>query len=226
MNMFQEIKDAVSTREAASFYGLKIGRGGMACCPFHDDKHPSMKVDARFHCFGCGADGDVINFVQKMFSLDAKQAAFKLIDDFHLNIDTKRKESKHEKNQRIRLQKEKERKEKIRVAYAEELRRFRSTMGDIFRTLHNWILDYEPTREQWEAGNIDEHYICAINNRDPVDWILETLDFGEDAEIYEQYKHREETIASYERKLTDAAGRAAGRSGERPSSHTEPERIA
>ena len=108
--MFQEIKDAVSTKEAASFYSLKIGRGGMACCPFHNDKHPSMKVDKRFHCFGCGADGDVINFVQQMFNLDAKQAAFKLIDDFHLNIDTKRKESRNEKNQRIRLQKEKERK--------------------------------------------------------------------------------------------------------------------
>lgn len=226
MNMFQEIKDAVSTREAASFYGLRIGRGGMACCPFHNDKHPSMKVDKRFHCFGCGADGDVINFVQKMFSMDAKQAAFKLIDDFHLNIDTKRKESRHEKNQRIRMQKEKERKEKICAAYAEELRQFRSKMEEIFRTLHDWELDYEPTREQWEAEIIDERYICAINNKDPIEWILETLDFGEDAEIYEQYKHREETIASYERKLTDAAGRAAGRSGERPSSHTEPERIA
>ena len=220
--MFQEIKDAVSTREAASFYGLKIGRGGMACCPFHNDKHPSMKVDKRFHCFGCGADGDVINFVQKMFSMDAKQAAFKLIDDFHLNIDTKRKESRHEKNQRIRMQKEKERKEKIRAVYAEELRRFLSKMGEIFRTLHDWELDYEPTREQWVSEIIDERYICAINNKDPIEWILETLDFGEDAEIYEQYKHREETIASYERKLTDAAGRAAGRSGERPSSHTEP----
>lgn len=89
---------------------------------------------------------------------------------------------------------------------------------------HDWELDYEPTREQWEAEIIDERYICAINNKDPIEWILETLDFGEDVEIYEQYKHREETIASYERKLTDAAGRAAGRSGERPSSHTEPER--
>ena len=33
----------------------------MACCPFHDDKHPSMKVDRRFHCFGCQTDGDVID---------------------------------------------------------------------------------------------------------------------------------------------------------------------
>ena len=129
--MFEEIKDAVSTREAASFYGLSVQRGGKVCCPFHNDKHPSMKVDKRFHCFGCGADGDVINFVQQMFSLDAKQAAFKLIDDFHLNIDTGRKESRHEKDQRIRLTKQKEREKNIRMAYAGELRDFRGKMADI-----------------------------------------------------------------------------------------------
>lgn len=44
----------------------------MACCPFHDDKHPSMKVDRRFHCFGCQADGDVIDFAARLFGLNKK----------------------------------------------------------------------------------------------------------------------------------------------------------
>ena len=39
---------------------------GMACCPFHDDKNPSMKVDQRFHCFGCGADGEDVYKRQAM----------------------------------------------------------------------------------------------------------------------------------------------------------------
>ena len=39
---------SISTREAAEMYGIAVKRGGMACCPFHDDKHPSMKVDTRF----------------------------------------------------------------------------------------------------------------------------------------------------------------------------------
>ncbi len=60
--MFEAVKQAVPTRQAAEFYGVQVGRNGMACCPFHDDKHPSMKVDRRFHCFGCQADGDVIDF--------------------------------------------------------------------------------------------------------------------------------------------------------------------
>ena len=57
-NVFEAVKLSVRTREAAEFYGIKVRRNGMACCPFHDDKNPSMKVDQRFHCFGCGADGD------------------------------------------------------------------------------------------------------------------------------------------------------------------------
>ena len=100
--MFTEIKDAVSAKEAASFYGLRVGRNGMCVCPFHNDKNPSMKVDKRFHCFGCGADGDVINFVQKLYGMDAKAAAHKLISDFRLNIETDHKETAKERNARIK----------------------------------------------------------------------------------------------------------------------------
>ena len=74
-NVFEAVKQAVPTRQAAEFYGVQVGRNGMACCPFHDDKHPSMKVDRRFHCFGCQADGDVIDFTARLFGLNKKEAA-------------------------------------------------------------------------------------------------------------------------------------------------------
>ena len=54
----------------------------MACCPFHEDHHPSMKLDERFHCFGCGADGDVIDFAARLFRLPVKEAAERLAADF------------------------------------------------------------------------------------------------------------------------------------------------
>ena len=57
----------------------------MICCPFHADRNPSMKVDSRFHCFGCGADGDVIDFTAKLFQLSLRQAAEKLSADFGLS---------------------------------------------------------------------------------------------------------------------------------------------
>ena len=80
-NVFEAVKQAVPTRQAAESYGVQVGRNGMACCPFHDDKHPSMKVDRRFHCFGCQADGDVIDFTARLFGLNKKEAALKLTLD-------------------------------------------------------------------------------------------------------------------------------------------------
>ena len=138
MNMFSEIKDVVSVRDAASFYGLKVNNNSMCVCPFHADNNPSMKVDKRFHCFGCNADGDVINFVQLMFNLNAKEAAIKILEDFHLGIDTGRKETESEKNERIRTGKRKEYVKKIREAYLVELKKFHNRLSEIYRLLVEW----------------------------------------------------------------------------------------
>lgn len=75
MNLFEAVKDSVTTRQAAESYGLQVKHGGMCRCPFHNDKTPSMKVDKRFHCFGCQADGDVIDFTARLFGLTPKDAA-------------------------------------------------------------------------------------------------------------------------------------------------------
>ena len=49
MNIFYEIKSMISVRQVAESYGLKVNRNGMACCPFHNDKHPSMKIDSSHY---------------------------------------------------------------------------------------------------------------------------------------------------------------------------------
>lgn len=85
MNLFSQIKATITTWQAAERYGLKVSRNGMTCCPFHQDKHPSMKVDDRYYCFGCHQTGDVIDFVSRLFSLTPYQAARKLAEDFGLH---------------------------------------------------------------------------------------------------------------------------------------------
>ena len=87
MTLYEAVKNTVTTLQAAERYGLKVGRGGMCKCPFHNDRNPSMKVDKRFHCFGCQADGDVINFTGRLFSLSPREAALKLADDFGIQYD-------------------------------------------------------------------------------------------------------------------------------------------
>ena len=90
MNVYEAVKNIVTTRQAAEYYGIKVTGRGMALCPFHHDRHPSMKLDQRFHCFGCQADGDVIDFVAGYFSLSVREAALKLADDFGIRYEKQR----------------------------------------------------------------------------------------------------------------------------------------
>ena len=83
MTIFEAVKSTVTPRMAAEHFGLSVSRNGMACCPFHRDLHPSMKFyDDHFHCFGCQATGDVIEFTSKLFGITAWEAAQKLAADF------------------------------------------------------------------------------------------------------------------------------------------------
>lgn len=93
MNVFEAVKNTVTTRQTAEMYGFRVNRASMIACPFHNDRTPSMKVDKRFHCSGCGADGDAVDFVSRLFSLPSKEAAMKLADDFGISYDTRQKPS-------------------------------------------------------------------------------------------------------------------------------------
>ena len=75
MTIFEQVKECVTARQAAEHYGIKVKNNGMACCPFHSDRHPSMKADKMYHCFGCGASGDAIDFTARLFGLSQYEAA-------------------------------------------------------------------------------------------------------------------------------------------------------
>ena len=88
-SVFEAVKQSITVREAAQMYGIEVNRSGMACCPFHDDKNPSMKLNEEyFYCFGCGATGDVIDFTARLYNLSPKEAAEKLAQDFGLAYDS------------------------------------------------------------------------------------------------------------------------------------------
>ena len=84
---YAKIKQSVTTRHTAESYGIHVDSHGMAVCPFHDDRRPSMKVDETFYCFGCGATGDVITFTSRLFGIAPASAARKLAMDFGISLD-------------------------------------------------------------------------------------------------------------------------------------------
>lgn len=99
MSIFEDVKDRITARVVAEGYGLKVNRNGMACCPFHKDKHPSMKIDDRhYHCFGCGAHGDAVGYVAQMYGMSQYDAASKIVADFNLPIKTEKTVTQEEKN--------------------------------------------------------------------------------------------------------------------------------
>lgn len=90
-----EIRQRVSALQAAEVYGLHPDRGGFVHCPFHaGDNHGSLKLypeDRGWHCFGCGAGGDVIDLVRRLFDLSFQQAVVRLDTDFSLGITGRRR---------------------------------------------------------------------------------------------------------------------------------------
>ena len=160
-SVFEVVKQSVTAREAAELYGIAVGRGGMACCPFHDDRHPSMKVDTRFHCFGCGADGDVIDFTARLYDLSPKEAAEKLAQDFGLSYDSKAPPRRSYVRQKTEAQVRKEKREHgWRV------------LTDYYHLLRKWEADYSP-----KTADEDPHprFLEAIQKKDYMGYLLDTF---------------------------------------------------
>ena len=83
MNLFKIVKESVTVKQTAALYGLPVTTTWMTRCPFHEDHTPSMKLnDTYYYCFGCGATGDVIDFVSRLRGIGSKEAAILLAQDF------------------------------------------------------------------------------------------------------------------------------------------------
>lgn len=99
MNFADAIKQAVTMRQVAEYYGLQVDRAGFACCPFHREKTASFKVydgSGGYHCFGCGETGDVIDFVRKMDEATFPEACQRLNDIFALGLPIGKKLTRRE----------------------------------------------------------------------------------------------------------------------------------
>ena len=160
MDLFTQIKMAVSVKEAAEYYGLEVNRGSMICCPFHADRTPSMKLNEDyFYCFGCGACGDVIDLAARLFGPSGYDAAKKLAADFGI---TEQKPSILARLQRGASQAETER------------RCFRA-LGDYLRILQDWKAHCAP---QSPEDAIDPRYTEACHMLERIGNMLDILACG------------------------------------------------
>ncbi len=180
-NVFEAVKQSVSTREAAAFYGIEVKRNGMACCPFHDDKNPSMKVDQRFHCFGCGADGDVIDFTAKLFDLSPKEAAEKLAQDFGLIYDSQAPPRRRYVRQKTEAQK-----------FREDRQQCYRVLSDYYYLLKKWEADHSPRTPEEKPH---PRFVEAIHKKIYVEYLLDLF-------LYESEEEQKAWIAEHTAEIT------------------------
>ena len=197
-SVFEAVKQSVTVREAAQMYGIEVNRSGMACCPFHDDKNPSMKLNEEyFYCFGCGATGDVIDFTARLYNLSPKEAAEKLAQDFGLAYDSQAPPRRRYVRQKTEAQKFKEdRDHSFRV------------LADYYHLLRKWETDYSPKTPE---ENPHPRFMEAIQKKDYTGYLLDFfLEDGPEEQKLWIAEHQSE-IANLERRVKFMADKPTNR---------------
>ena len=165
MTIFENVKASVAPKDAAERYGIKKFHNNMICCPFHNDRHPSMKLnDDYFYCFGCGANGDVIDLVSALFEISPIDAVQKLAEDFGINtcsnIDKAPVKTKYPK---------------IKEFWENELYCFR-VLCDYLHILEEWKEKYAP---ETPGDAIDDRFTEACHMLDYIEYLVDILTIGE-----------------------------------------------
>lgn len=139
-------------------YGIKADKKGFARCPFHSEKTASFRVypDNTFHCFGCGAHGDVITFVMKMQNISFSDTCARL--DGEVSYSEQRKINK--------IKREREKEAQKRVLATDEY--FNAL--DLFEANETIIRDLRPTSAEAKP---DDVWIYALNMRSLLEYYLE-----------------------------------------------------
>lgn len=115
--MIARVKQRADILDVCERLGLIPNRSSFICCPMHGEKTPSLKIYTNsdtWHCFGCGANGDVIDLVGGFYQVDNKQALKILADWYGLKnermskIDYRRLKAAEARRKREKEQRERE----------------------------------------------------------------------------------------------------------------------
>ena len=166
MNLFESVKAAVTVRQAVEHYGLEVNRGSMVCCPFHNDRTPSMKLNEDyFYCFGCGTHGDVIDLVARLFNLSSYDAAKKLAYDFGIDPDKPPAAAALRKP-----------KYPLAKAFQREELHCQRVLCDYLHLLERWKVQCAPKAPD---DTIDDRFVEACQMFDYIEDLADILTFAE-----------------------------------------------
>lgn len=211
---FDLVKESVDIVDAAQRYGIVVNRFGKAHCPWHPDKTPSLSFyggNRRYHCFGCGADGDVIDLVCRQNDLSPLDAVRELNQTYRLGLELDAPENPAEIKRTIRTR---------------DLLRAQKELFDLwdkntflilsayFRALLGWRRDLAP-RSPFEA--LDPRFVEALHQMDYIDYLLDEVYINGNRETKAAFfRSHEKLIRAIEQRLLKGGVPYAGRTAAGP----------
>lgn len=178
----------VSMPDVARFYGLQINRSGMALCPFHEEKTPSLKIyDDHYYCFGCGVSGDCTGFVARLFDIPQKEAAKKISYDFGLRLFDDR-EIAVPINERLRAEND----------YHRWVRNASLTVSEYLTKLTMWRKQYSPNNQ---GESLHPLFVESITRTDHMEYLSDVLTYGSEKEKRQLYESCHEDIMKIRERL-------------------------
>lgn len=188
MNLFEAVKESVSPRQIADYYGLSV-RNDMVSCLFHDERTPSMKLyDDHFYCFGCGKHGDITDMVGELFGLSPKEAVGKIAHDFGISYDKQHGEYTPNKESIIAKIRREQDKVKENHVYA--------VLCKYLHLLQNWRTEYAPKSADEPLNPL---FIKALIETDHVDNLLDCFMSGDKEDVTDLIKDKSGRIADIEK---------------------------
>ena len=158
----EEIKQRLTMREVAEHYGFQVNHANCIRCPFHaGDRQASLHIypgSGGFHCFGCGANGSVIDFTMRLFTCSFHEAIGRLDSDFHLGMGISRPITYRERKARqnaIMAIREHDRQLAEANAKCEELEGRYQMVDDLIRNLRPDSPEDFTHAFAWALRNID-----------------------------------------------------------------------
>ena len=163
MNLYEQLKNQLTPKHVTERYGPPIHRGNMICCPFHDDRTPSMKLyDDHFYCFGCQKSGDVIDLAAQLLRLTNYEVAKLLSADFGITDEVPT--------------------QPVRTTPYEHSRQFHEdeqecylALLDYFKLLKLWEQKYQPTSQ---IATPDPRFIEACQMKSYVEYLCDIFITG------------------------------------------------
>lgn len=188
MNLFEAVKESVSPRQIADYYGLQV-RNDMVSCLFHDETTPSMKLyHDHFYCFGCGKHGDITDMVGELFGLSPKEAGEKIAQDFGISYDKQYGDYKPSKESVIAKIRREQDKVKENHVY--------TVLCNYLHLLRDWRTEYAPKSADEPLNPL---FIKALIETDHIDNLLDCFISGNKEDVADLIKDETGRIADIEK---------------------------